>query len=286
MKTNIRNVTGIIAAVALASATLPAQASIFSSTSSTSSWVGTTAYSTGAAPTTQSGGTTPDNDANWGGVANSGAYGFGSLAQTFTLATGGQLGSIQIVSSGGTGTTLGVSLYDLGSVASFNAGTAGVYPSVPGQLNFVPTTSSRSQVNLLNGSDTFTTAASGAAFLYTLTTDETINLLANEVYAIALDPTAAASGTYLWRGGYANANYAKGQAWNVDSTSYAFAYQNFQGKAGPYGASPDVNGQYTSGGGRNFDSAITLVAAPEPASMTLLGFGALVSTFIVRRKRA
>jgi len=243
------------------------QAGISTSSSSTSSWIGAPQFLTGAAPTTGSGGTSQDND-NWGsGAANSGANGFGSLAETFYLTQGGQLQNIQLVFAG-SAATFTISLYDLGSVSGF-----GTYPAVPGQANFVPITMSPSQVDLLAPGDQFTYYGAAGQTLYTLTTDESVNLQANELYAIALDPTASASGTWWVRGGTPSPSYSIGEGWNTDSSTYAYAYQNFEGKGGPY-----------SSGGRNFDTAVTLV--PEPASMALLGLGGLMSAFIIRRRRA
>jgi PEP-CTERM motif len=238
-------------------------------TGQTASWSGTITFSTGAAPTTDSGGTSQDND-NWGGNTG-GVAGFGSLAETFTLSSSGTLQNFQVVMAGAAA-TFDVSLYDLGPVASFNAGTAGVYPAVPGQINFVPTTMVRTQVDLLSPNDQFVYGGVAGQSLYTLTPTETVNLVSGEVYALALDPTNNADGTWWVRGGLPSASYSNGEGWNTDSGTYAYAYQNFEGKAGPY-----------SSGGRNFDLGVTLVV-PEPTSMALLGLGALVGAFAVRRR--
>jgi hypothetical protein len=271
MKTHVK-AFAILSALALATSV---QASIFTSSSSTSSWIGAPQFSTGAAPETGSGGSSQDND-SWGGVA-AGVNGFGSLAETFyltpaqlTAAGGSTLQNIQLVFAG-SAATFNIGLYDLGSLSTFNAGTVGVYPAVPGQMNFVPTSLSRSQVDLFAAGDQFTYSGAAGQTLYTLTTDESVNLLANEVYAIALDPTASASGTWWVRGGVPNVSYSIGEGWNADSSSYAYAYLNFEGKAGPY-----------SSGGRNMDTAVTV---PEPASMTLMGLGTLAGLMFIRRRK-
>lgn len=236
--------------------------------SSTTAWSsGTIAFETGAAPTTGSGGTSQDND-NWGatGAPGSGSGAFGSLAETFTVSTAGTLNSVQVVMAGSS-ETFDINLYDLGSVASFNAGTAGVYPIVPAQLNFGD--------DLLNTSDQFAYAANTGQNLYTLSLgSEGINLQTGEVYAFTLDPTDSSASSVWWvRGGTPNASYGNGEGWNTDSASYGFAYQNFEGKAGPY-----------SSGGRSFDMAVTVSPIPEPTSLALLGMGALAGAMVIRRR--
>jgi len=244
---------------------------VAASASSTSSWTaGTLAFQTGAAPTTGSGGTSQDND-NWGGgAAGSGSGGFGSLAETFTVSTSGALSSIQVVMAGGS-ENFNIALYDLGTVTAF-----GTYPAVPGQANFVPTTSSQSQVDLLNTSDQFAYAANTGQNLYTLTFGENVTLASGELYAFAMDPTDAnaAAGTWWVRGGTPNASYGNGEGWNTDSSSYAYAYQNFEGKSGPY-----------SSGGRSFDMAVTETAVPEPSTLAFTSLGSLASLILFRRKK-
>ncbi|MGD0745574.1 MAG: PEP-CTERM sorting domain-containing protein [Verrucomicrobiota bacterium] len=266
MKNSIKTaVKGTLTVAAIMALSMSVQASIFTSSSSISNWVGAPQFLTGAAPTTDSGGTSQDND-NWGGVAG-GVNGFGSLAETFVLGQAGQLQNIQMVFAGSP-MTFSISLYDLGSAL-------GGYPAVPGQMNFVPTTLSRSQVDLLAAGDQFTYYGTSGQTLYTLTTGENVSLLANEVYAIALDPTASASGTWWVRGGTPSASYSIGEGWNADSATYAYAYQNFEGKAGPYSA-----------GARNFDTAVTVSSVPEPTVMGLMGTGIALGGMLIRRRKA
>ncbi|MGA2802055.1 MAG: hypothetical protein ABSE97_06780 [Verrucomicrobiota bacterium] len=225
----------VLSALALATSV---QASISVSTSSSSSWVGTPAFETGAAPETDSGGTINDNE-NWWASLSGGVNGFGSIAETFYLTAPGQLKNIQMVFAGGT-ETFSISLYDLGTVSDFSSAALGTnsYPNSSNsdgnnaQANFVPTTSSRSAVDLLNPGDQFTYTTVASDVLYTLTPTETVNLKANEMYAVALDPTdSSASGTWWRRGGVESSNplYQFGMAWSQDSATYAYAYQDFAG---------------------------------------------------------
>ncbi len=249
-----------------------AQASITAvSTGQFASWSGTPVFQTGTGPETNSGGSSQDNG-GWG-QSNAGIAAKGSLAETFTVSSGGPLGNFQVVMAGSP-VDFGVSLYDLGPVASFASSsgpTTGVYPVVPGQSNFVPTTSSQAQIDLLSQGDTFAYPGVATQSLFVLTPSETVNLKTGELYGLALDPLGTSGGgtttgvlpsnTWWVRGGTPDAAFSLGEGWSSDSSTYAYAYQNFEGKAGPY-----------SSGGRNMDTAVTL--APEPASLALLGLAA------------
>ena len=96
----------------------------------------------------------------------------------------------------------------------------------------------------------------------------------------ALDPLGTSGGgattgvsaanTWWVRGGTPDVNFSTGEGWNTDSNGYAYAYQNFEGKAGPY-----------SSGGRNMDAAVTYT--PEPASLAM--FGVAAAGMIGRRRK-
>lgn len=267
----------MLAAVSVAALSSVSHAAITAvNTAQDAAWVGTPSYQTGAGPTTDSGGTNNDND-GWG-QSGSGVAGNGSLAQAFVVSSAGTLQNFQVVFTGAA-ETFDVSLYDLGPASSFNSGAG--FPSVPAQLNFVPTSSSQSSVDLLSAGDQFVFYGNSGDSLYTLSPSETVNLSANEVYALALDPTGTAnvsgstvsqspSNTWWVRGGLPSASYSNGEGFNTDSATYAYAYQNFEGHSGPY-----------SSGGRNFDTAV-VVATPEPASLSLAAF--VVAAGLVRRR--
>jgi hypothetical protein len=277
MKSYIKTLA-ILTALALATSV---QAQLTSSESSSSAWIGTPSYSTGPAPTTGNGGTSNDNN-NWAsGSGYLGGYNsVGGLAQTFYLGTAGYLQNIQMVFTGGT-QTFNIELFDLGTLASVTA-ALGSYPTTPTQMNFVPTSSSVSQVDMLTPGDqfTYTTGASSSDLTLTPSTvaDAGVYLLANEVYAISVDPTGAAgaaANTWWVRGGTASVvGYQQGMGWGVDSSSYQWAYQDFEGKTGG------------TSGIRDFDTAVTVgpteVVVPEPTSMMLMGLGVLA--ILIRRR--
>src|ERR1700733_8680037 len=103
---SFREVKFLSCIVAVSAAALglarPAQAqNIVGSTSSTASWTGTPVFQTGAGPTTDSGGTTQDND-SWGGNVD-GTGGFGALAEAFEVTAPGTLATAQLTMAGAGG---------------------------------------------------------------------------------------------------------------------------------------------------------------------------------------
>jgi hypothetical protein len=244
MKSNIRTSAGILAAVALTA--LPAFAAVSPLDGQGTTWSGTPTFETVAAPSFAT------EEANFG-PGPTAATGNG-LAQTFSLSTAGILSTIQFGDAGGpSGTfTYGIAIYDLGAVqvpsgsATFTAGTS-LLPAADAVPTFL----------------TYT-FASGAANVTKLTfsSADAITLQANEYYAFDIITSTANPNASTWgpeRGGAST--FAGGQLFRASGAT-------------TFGA--------INGGQREMDFALTVV--PEPASMTLLGLGALVSTFVVRRR--
>jgi uncharacterized protein (TIGR03382 family) len=252
---------GLLLAVA---AVTSAQAQDITATvSSTTAWVGTPTFETGAAPTTGSGGTSQDND-NWGGNAH-GVSGFGSLGMAFEVTSPGTLSTAELVFAGGPG-SFGVELYDLGPVANYPG-----YQAAPGNT---PTITQLNNVggaglpNLLAAGDQFTFNGTGSQTLVSLAfggADSSINLSATELYMLALDPTANADGIWWVRGGVPIAAYNTGEGMNVDGVN---GYQQFEGKTSV----------------RDFDLGIVTssVSTPEPGTIALGVMGA--SALLLRRR--
>jgi hypothetical protein len=98
--------------------------------------------------------------------------------------------------------------------------------------------------------------------------DSSVSLIAGDVYVLSLDPTNNANADNTWwvRGGVPVTGFNTGEGLSADGVA---GMNDFEGKSSI----------------RDFDLAVTLQAVPEPASMTLLGLGALVGTFAIRRKK-
>jgi hypothetical protein len=223
---------------------LPAFAAVSPLDGQGTTWAGTPTFETVATP------------ANATTEANFGTSPANGLAQTFSLSSPGILSTVQFMDAGGpSGTfTYGIALYDLGAVqtpsggASFTAGTS-LLPATDSATTFL----------------TYT-FASGAANVTKLTFSGTdaISLQANEYYAFDIITSTATPSASTWgptRGG--TTAFTGGQLFRASGAT-------------TFGA--------INGGVREMDFALTTTAVPEPASMALLGLGALVGTFAVRRR--
>jgi hypothetical protein len=181
-------------------------------------------------------------------------YGFGGLAQGFVLTAGGQLSDLQFGFSGGA-TTVGVFLFDLGPASGYTTATS---------ATFIPTYNG-GVANLLPGGLQFTynAGAGGAQNIAQASFSGTpINLLANEEYVVALEPTVSPSMQWTRSG-------------NVGTPPYqGYRYNQFGGSLGEYGA---INGSI-----REFSLAVTLV--PEPTIMALMGAGIALTGVLIRRR--
>ena len=263
----VKALTGLAAlgaAVLVMGLSRPIQASIIGSTASTASWTGTPVYQTGVGPTTDSGGTSQDND-NWGGNAN-GTGGFGALAQAFEVTTAGTLATAQLTMAG-SAATFNVELYNLGTPPAGYQAAPGSAPTIS-QINNVGGGGSGG-TNLLQSGDqiTYNGVATGqnVQIMTFGGADASVSLVPNNLYVLSLDPTANADNTWWVRGGVPVAAYNTGEGLNADGVA---GLQAFEGKSSV----------------RDFDLAVTETAVPEPATIGLFGMACL--GLISRRRRA
>jgi hypothetical protein len=211
-----------------------------------SSWIGSPTFMTVTSPTL---GTSAEGNYGSGGSGSR-----GGLAQSFVNTTAGTLNNIQLSVGGTAGAGFNIFLYDLGSASGYTPATSATFS--PGSLT-----------DLLSAGAGFSYAGGGGGAQSVLQLSfsgaDAVSLSANEVYGFTIEPTTAAAMTW-YRGG-ATA-FTGGQAYRLGQFS-----------AGNYGA--------INGGIREFDFALTVTPVPEPATMALVGFSALVGSCILRRRK-
>jgi hypothetical protein len=276
MKKKFSLLAGGAVAVAGFAQTIHAQ-NITESTTAVTAWSGTPVFETGSTPTVGNGGTTNDND-SWGanGTAGEGVNGQGSLGEAFIATASGTLSTAQLVMAGSSG-TFNVELYDLGAPQSgFQVATGGS-PAQIQQVNTLGTAPAAGSAGTYNGGTNLLTAGDQITFGGTATdtlmllsfggTDSNVQLVAGELYMLALDPTnnLTASGIWWQRGGLTAVAGADNQAEGLNEDGVD-GVQNFEGKSTV----------------RDFDLAITEV--PEPASASVVALGA-VGLFTRRRNK-
>ena len=239
---------GSIAAMAVFSETAQAQIT-FGSGGSLTAWNGAPVY-VSLANASLGGATTGQGSATITGT-------YGLLAETFTPSSSFTLSSIGLLMQVNSATTYQINLYDLGP-----AGTVSVSSSA---ATYTPGTSLFSD-NLIS----LSTTSGEVQGLFTLPLADQVTLLANEQYAIEIwTPSASGSSAFLWyRGSAADPG---GQMFSGGDSANARATLAANGQAG--------------GAPRTGALALYAVPVPEPASMALLGFGALIGTFVIRRSR-
>lgn len=243
MKTTVK----ILVATASTSLAFVAQAAVIPTDGFTANnWQGTPTYfDYNTSPLNSGTGGAFVSEQNFG----SGAAGFGSLLNTFTLGTAGNLESIQLL-LGGAASSYNLTLYNMGS--GYTQSGASIDPTT---LTIAYATTGI----------TFSGPNGGAVGVTKIdfTGGDQVALAAGN-YGLAITPTA--TGPFGWFRGGAD-TFAGNQLYRFDGTLYG----PINGSGAPY---------------RHAAFAVTVASVPEPASMALVGVGLLALIGMRRTKHS
>lgn len=179
----------------------------------------------------------------------SGAAGFGSLLNTFTLGTAGNLESIQLL-LGGAASSYNLTLYNMG--AGYTQSGASIDPTT---LTIAYATTGISFTGPNGG-------ATGVTKIDFTGVDQVALAAGN--YGLAITPTA--TGPFGWFRGGAD-TFPGNQLYRFDGTLYG----PINGSGAPY---------------RHAAFAVTVASVPEPASLGLVGLGLLTLLGARRGRRS
>lgn len=171
------------------------------------------------------------------------------MAQSWTATASGPLSHVQIVITGTAPVSFNINLYDAGTSGWADIGTGTYNPGVNVSANLLDTTSQLTWTGYNVPGD------SAAVLDFALSGADQVAIQAGNRYIFEIASTTNPNGMIWLRNGATGANYTGGQAFRQRSP---------------------LNGNAA----RDMTLAVTLV--PEPATIGLLGLGALA---LLRRKR-
>jgi hypothetical protein len=267
MKTSIKILTAmsVLALATAAQANTAGGVTVNETDGLGTSWLGTPTFATFPNPNpianVGGGGNAYSSEGNFnqsaGVVTLNEPYGFGGLAQTFSLTSGGTLTDLQF-GFAGAATTVGVFIFDLGPASGYTVATSSTFtPSYNGGA-----------ADLLPAGLQFTYngGAAGAANIADANfTGTGISLQAGEEYAVAIEPTVSPS-MYWTRSG----------ALSPNPPDQIYRYNQFGGTIGQYGA---LNGAIRV-------ASLAVTVTPEPTTMALMGAGIALTGLLIRRRKA
>jgi hypothetical protein len=265
MKTHFKALTTMVAVVALSVLVTPGYAQLTTTSyADQATWNSTSANGFSLVNQTT---TTPQATL----TVNQGLSGNGALVQTITPTTTFTLGAFSIYLAGAAVNNMSIHIFEItpGFPSSGWAATGGFNPLSNANTN-----------DLLNPGNIGT----GQTFNYSGT--PTQNYLEFDLGA-ANQITLTAGTSYdfeLWSPNGAATVYWRRSGSDVYANGNEYSASGQAGYGITVGSQLGANRTDVSGSGRR-DAGLALYAAPEPASMALLGFGTLVSTFILRRRK-